>query len=82
MTLDEVPFVFFATAERRGPQYVRPPMLDVATMQIELYRFMSGEEQIYTVAGLADADGQRHGGADRWRQRRDGPGSRALRAGR
>lgn len=51
MTLDEVPFVFYATADRVGSQYVRPPMIDLATMQIELYRFMSGEEQIYTVAG-------------------------------
>lgn len=51
LTLDEVPFVFFATAERIGAQYVRPPMLDLAEMQIELYRFMSSEEQIYTVAG-------------------------------
>lgn len=51
LTLSEVPFVFFATAERVGAQYVRPPMLDLAQMQIELYRFMSSEEQIYTVAG-------------------------------
>lgn len=51
LTLDEVPFVFFLTAERKGSQYVRPPMLDLAEMQIELYRFMSGEEQIYTTAG-------------------------------
>jgi len=51
MTLDEVPFVFYATADRVGAQYVRPPMLDLANMQIELYRFMSGEEQIYTIAG-------------------------------
>lgn len=51
LTLDAVPFVFFATSERVGAQYVRPPLLDLAEMQIELYRFMSGEEQIYTVAG-------------------------------
>ena len=51
LTLEEVPFVFFATAERVGAQYVRPPMLDLAEMQMELYRFMSSEEQIYTVAG-------------------------------
>lgn len=51
LTLSEVPFVFFATDERVGPQYVRPPLLDLAEMQIELYRFMSGEEQIYTIAG-------------------------------
>lgn len=51
LTLDEVPFVFYCTAKRVGAQYVRPPMLDLADMQIELYRFMSGEEQIYTMAG-------------------------------
>lgn len=51
LTLSEVPFVFMATAERRGAQYVRPPLLDLAEMQIELYRFMSSEEQIYTMAG-------------------------------
>ncbi len=51
LTLDEVPFVFFATAERVGAQYVRPPLLDLAEMQIELYRKLSNKEQIYTVAG-------------------------------
>lgn len=51
LTLSEVPFVFMATAERRGAQYVRPPLLDLAEMQIELYRFMSSEERIYTMAG-------------------------------
>lgn len=51
LTLAEVPFVLFATNDRQGAQYVRPPLLDLAEMQIELYRFMSGEEQIYTMAG-------------------------------
>lgn len=51
LTLDEVPFVFFATAERVGAQYVRPPLLDLAEMQIELYRSLSNKEQIFTVAG-------------------------------
>lgn len=51
LTLGEVPFVLFATNERKGAQYVRPPLLDLAEMQVELYRFMSGEEQIYTMAG-------------------------------
>jgi len=51
LTLDEVPFVFYATAKRIGSQYVRPPLLDLADMQIELYRFLSTEEQIYTIAG-------------------------------
>lgn len=51
LTLDEVPFVFMATAERRGSQYVRPPLLDLAEMQIELYRSMSSKERIFTIAG-------------------------------
>lgn len=51
LTLDEVPFVFFATAERVGAQYVRPPMLDLATMQIELYRQGSTKEQAFTMLG-------------------------------
>lgn len=51
LTLTEVPFVFYATAERRGPQYVRPPLLDLANMQIEIYQQGSNEEQIYTLAG-------------------------------
>jgi len=51
LTLDEVPFVFFATAERVGAQYVRPPLIDLATMQIELYRQGSNKEQAYTMTG-------------------------------
>lgn len=51
LTLDEVPFVFYATAERVGAQYVRPPLLDLATMQIELYQALSTKEQAYTMLG-------------------------------
>lgn len=51
MTLDEVPFVFYATADRAGPQYVRPPMLDLATMQIELYQMLSDKREAYTMLG-------------------------------
>jgi len=51
MTLDEVPFVFFATNERKGDQYVLPPLIDLAVMQIELYRAGSNKEQIFTIAG-------------------------------
>lgn len=47
----EVPFVLFTTNDRQGAQYTRPPLLDLAEMQLELFRFMSGEEQIYTMAG-------------------------------
>lgn len=51
LTLAEVPFVFFATAERVGAQYVRPPLVDLAEMQIELYRALSTKEQAYTMLG-------------------------------
>lgn len=51
MTLGEVPFVFFATNERKGDQYVLPPLIDLAVMQIELYRALSTKEQAYTMLG-------------------------------
>lgn len=51
LSLGEVPFVPFVSAERVGAQYVVPPLLSIAEMQMELYRFMSLEEQIYTMAG-------------------------------
>lgn len=51
LTLGEVPFVFFATAERRGAQFVKPPLLDLANMQIELYQALSNKNQIFTIAG-------------------------------
>lgn len=51
LTLDEVPFVLYTTAERKGAQYVRPPMLGLANMQIELYNQLSKKEQIFTIAG-------------------------------
>ncbi|MBB4063673.1 DUF4055 domain-containing protein [Gellertiella hungarica] len=50
MTLDEVPFVFFATADKEGDQYVRPPLLDLADIQIELYNALSKKEQTFTIA--------------------------------
>lgn len=51
LTLEEVPFVFYTTNERVGAQYVLPPLLDLAVMQIELYQQGSNKEQIYTAAG-------------------------------
>lgn len=51
ITLDEVPFVFYATNDLEGDQYVKPPLLDLADMQIELYNAGSKKEQIFTVAG-------------------------------
>lgn len=49
MTLDEVPFVLITTNDLEGDQYVKPPLLDVADMQIELYNAMSKKEQAYTI---------------------------------
>ncbi len=49
MTLDEVPFVFYATNDIEGDQYVKPPLLDVADMQVELYNALSKKEQAYTI---------------------------------
>jgi hypothetical protein len=49
MSLDEVPFVFYTTNDLEGDQYVCPPLLDVADMQIELYNAMSKKEQAFTV---------------------------------
>lgn len=65
MTLDEVPFVFFATNDLEGDQYVKPPLIDVADMQIELYNALSKKEQAYTITaspmltanGMAAPDG-------------------------
>lgn len=65
MTLDEVPFVFYATNDIEGDQYVKPPLLDVADMQIELYNALSKKEQAYTITaspmltanGMAAPDG-------------------------
>lgn len=65
ITLDEVPFVFVTTNDLEGDQYVKPPLLDVADMQIELYNAMSKKEQAYTITaspmltanGMAPPDG-------------------------
>lgn len=50
MTLDEVPFVFYATGELEGDQYVKPPLIDLADMQIELFNTMSKKELTFTIA--------------------------------
>lgn len=66
LTLDEVPFVYYTTAKREGSQYVRPPLLDLADMQVELYRKLSRNEQIYTMAGspMLTANGMAKPGGD------------------
>jgi len=46
-----VPLVLFFTGERRGDVLVRPPLADLAHMQIELLRAMSRQDEILTFAG-------------------------------
>lgn len=47
----EIPIALFFTGERSGSYRVKPPLLDLAGMQIELYRAMSRKDQILTLAG-------------------------------
>lgn len=47
----DIPFVVFWTGERLPDNEVQPPLLDLADMQIELYRSMSRKEEILTYAG-------------------------------
>lgn len=51
MTLPQVPLALFYTGERKGPQLVKPPLADLADMQIELYRKLSRQDEIETYAG-------------------------------
>lgn len=51
VTLPYVPFAMFWAGERSGPQYVRPPLLNLAGMQIELYQALSRQDEILTFAG-------------------------------
>ena len=50
-TLPEVPFVLFVTGDLKGDQYVRPPLDNLAAMQIHIYRTESSEDEIYIAAG-------------------------------
>ncbi|TGU44647.1 DUF4055 domain-containing protein [Mesorhizobium sp. M2D.F.Ca.ET.145.01.1.1] len=51
ITLDAIPLVLFWTGERKGEHFVIPPLLDLADMQIELYRAQSRLDEILTFAG-------------------------------
>lgn len=48
-TLSEVPLVLFKTA--KDGNFPKPPLADLAEMQIELYRQLSREDEILTFAG-------------------------------
>lgn len=47
----EVPVVLFFTGQRSGNYRVKPPLLDLAVMQIEIYQALSRKDQILTYAG-------------------------------
>lgn len=46
-----VPLVMIFTGERLGEMSVRPPLADLADMQIELYRALSRRDEVLTFAG-------------------------------
>jgi hypothetical protein len=47
----EIPIALFFTGQRSGTYQVKPPMADVANMQMELYRAGSRKEEIVSYAG-------------------------------
>lgn len=47
----EVPLVLFFTGERKGALYTKPPLRDLADVQIELYRALSRQDEVLTYAG-------------------------------
>lgn len=49
--VSEIPLALFFTGERTGNYRVRPPMADLAAMQLELYRALSRKDRILTLAG-------------------------------
>ena len=46
-----VPLVIWFTGERKGDHEVKPPLADLADVQIELYRALSREDEILNFAG-------------------------------
>jgi hypothetical protein len=51
ISLGVIPIALFWTGEREGSHYVKPPLNDLADMQIELYRKLSRKEEVETYAG-------------------------------
>ena len=49
--MEEIPIVLFFTNERHGHYRVKPPLYDLAHVQLELYRALSRKDQIMTFAG-------------------------------
>lgn len=50
-SLDYVPLVIWFTGECKGDHEVKPPLKDLADVQIELYRALSREDQVLNFAG-------------------------------
>jgi hypothetical protein len=51
ISLPEIPISLYFTGERCGNYQVRPPLADLANMQMEIYRALSREDEILTYAG-------------------------------
>lgn len=51
ITLPIIPVVLFFTGERFGNYRVKPPLVDLAVMQLEIFRALSREDEILTYAG-------------------------------
>ncbi len=51
ITLPEIPVALFFTGERSGNYRVKPPMIDMAVMQLEIYRALSRKDEVFTYAG-------------------------------
>lgn len=47
----DIPIVIFWAGERYGEHEVKPPLADLADMQMELYRALSRQDEILTYAG-------------------------------
>ncbi len=50
-TIDEVPLALLFTGERLGQLQTRPPLRDLAEVQIELFRALSRQDEILTYTG-------------------------------
>lgn len=51
LTVSEIPISLLFTGERSGNYRVKPPLSDLANMQIEIYWALSREDEILTYAG-------------------------------
>jgi hypothetical protein len=49
--LQSVPLAFFRTGERLGELRVKPPLIELAQMQVELFRALSRQDEVLTFAG-------------------------------